>query len=160
MWYSFWMTNRWLLLNFDAIGATAVLITTLFAITTMSGNPGVAGISITTAMGLTWAGTFLVCNSRTVKSNDYRPVYWFCHDLTGEKHFTSDGTLSLFFWIAMELDLKYGCSKFPYHMTHINISFNRTQFSRTCRWIVSVSHLPRDLAPLILLLASIYPKNL
>ncbi|KAH7911841.1 hypothetical protein BJ138DRAFT_1125686, partial [Hygrophoropsis aurantiaca] len=30
MWYSFWMTNRWLLVNFDFLGALAVLITTLF----------------------------------------------------------------------------------------------------------------------------------
>ena len=32
MWYTFWMADRWLLLNFDALGALAVLVTTLFAL--------------------------------------------------------------------------------------------------------------------------------
>ncbi|KAG1725987.1 P-loop containing nucleoside triphosphate hydrolase protein [Suillus lakei] len=32
MWYNFWMTNRWLLLNFDALDGLAVLATTLFAL--------------------------------------------------------------------------------------------------------------------------------
>ncbi|KAG6908992.1 hypothetical protein DXG01_002481 [Tephrocybe rancida] len=48
MWYSFWMTNRWLLLNFDALGALAVLITTLFSIATLANGAGLAGICITT----------------------------------------------------------------------------------------------------------------
>lgn len=52
MWYSFWMTNRWLLLNFDALGATAVLITTLFALSGFV-NVGVAGLCITSAMTFT-----------------------------------------------------------------------------------------------------------
>ena len=46
------MTNRWLLLNFDALGALAVLITTLFA---LSGyvDAGLAGVCITSAMSFT-----------------------------------------------------------------------------------------------------------
>ncbi|KAK7677231.1 hypothetical protein QCA50_019825 [Cerrena zonata] len=61
MWYSFWMTNRWLLLNFDSLGALAVFTTTLFA---LSGyvNAGLAGVCITSAMAFTnsvyWACRF------------------------------------------------------------------------------------------------------
>ncbi|RDX45811.1 multidrug resistance-associated ABC transporter [Lentinus brumalis] len=61
MWYTFWMTNRWLLLTFDALGATAILATTLFA---LSGyvDAGLAGICITSAMSFTnsvyWACRF------------------------------------------------------------------------------------------------------
>ncbi|KAH9922425.1 multidrug resistance-associated ABC transporter [Fomitopsis serialis] len=61
MWYTFWMTNRWLLLYFDTLGATGVLATTLFA---LSGyvEAGTAGICITSAMAFTtsvyWACRF------------------------------------------------------------------------------------------------------
>ncbi|EGN91771.1 hypothetical protein SERLA73DRAFT_157398 [Serpula lacrymans var. lacrymans S7.3] len=61
MWYNFWMTNRWLLLNFDTLGALAVLTTTLFA---LSGyvRAGTAGLCITSAMTFTnsvyWACRF------------------------------------------------------------------------------------------------------
>ncbi|KAI0782312.1 multidrug resistance-associated ABC transporter [Abortiporus biennis] len=61
MWYSFWMTNRWLLLHFDALGALGVLTTTLFA---LSGyvDAGLAGVCITSAMSFTnsvyWACRF------------------------------------------------------------------------------------------------------
>ncbi|KAH0834256.1 hypothetical protein J3R83DRAFT_11612 [Lanmaoa asiatica] len=61
MWYNFWMTNRWLLLNFDTLGGLAVLITTLFA---LSGyvTAGTAGLCITSAMTFTmsvyWACRF------------------------------------------------------------------------------------------------------
>jgi hypothetical protein len=43
MWYGYWMTNRWLLLRFDVLGAVGVLITTLFA---LSGyvDAGLAGV--------------------------------------------------------------------------------------------------------------------
>ncbi|KAF9007200.1 hypothetical protein BDQ17DRAFT_1351594 [Cyathus striatus] len=62
MWYSFWMTNRWLLLNFDALGALGVLITTLFSVTTLSNSAGLAGVCITSAMAFTmsvyWACRF------------------------------------------------------------------------------------------------------
>jgi hypothetical protein len=59
MWYTFWMTNRWLLLNFDALGALAVLTTTLFALSGLV-NAGLAGLSITSAMAFTMS------------------VYWAC----------------------------------------------------------------------------------
>ncbi|THH23155.1 hypothetical protein EUX98_g8019 [Antrodiella citrinella] len=61
MWYNFWMTNRWLLLHFDALGAFGVLVTTLFA---LSGyvDAGLAGVCITSAMSFTtsvyWACRF------------------------------------------------------------------------------------------------------
>lgn len=61
MWYNFWMTNRWLLLNYDALGALAILTTTLFA---LSGyvKAGTAGLCITSAMSFTtsiyWACRF------------------------------------------------------------------------------------------------------
>ncbi|KAI0308316.1 hypothetical protein B0F90DRAFT_1681863 [Multifurca ochricompacta] len=52
MWYSFWMTNRWLLLNFDALGALAVFVTTLFALSGLV-SAGTAGLCITSAMAFT-----------------------------------------------------------------------------------------------------------
>ncbi|KAF8526563.1 hypothetical protein BU17DRAFT_82663 [Hysterangium stoloniferum] len=59
MWYSFWMTNRWLLLHFDFLGGLAVLFTTLLALSGAIGA-GLAGVTITSAMGFTNA------------------VYWTC----------------------------------------------------------------------------------
>jgi hypothetical protein len=56
MWWSFWMTNRWLLLNFDALGALSVLVTTLFSISTLSKGAGLAGLCITSAMTFTSSG--------------------------------------------------------------------------------------------------------
>ena len=61
MWYTFWMTNRWLLLTFDTLGAAGILATTLFA---LSGyvDAGLAGVCITSAMSFTnsvyWACRF------------------------------------------------------------------------------------------------------
>ncbi|KZT21758.1 multidrug resistance-associated ABC transporter [Neolentinus lepideus HHB14362 ss-1] len=61
MWYSFWMTNRWLLLNFDILGTGAVLITTLFSLSGLV-SAGTAGLCITSAMNFTtsiyWACRF------------------------------------------------------------------------------------------------------
>jgi hypothetical protein len=61
MWYNFWMTNRWLLLNFDALGGLAVLATTLLALSSYV-TPGTAGLCITSAMAFTtsvyWACRF------------------------------------------------------------------------------------------------------
>ncbi|KAG1750553.1 uncharacterized protein EDB91DRAFT_1108133 [Suillus paluster] len=61
MWYNFWMTNRWLLLNFDALGGLAVLTTTLLAISGVV-SPGTAALCITSAMTFTmsvyWACRF------------------------------------------------------------------------------------------------------
>ena len=45
MWYTFWMTNRWLLLNFDALGSVAVLVTTLFALSGFV-SAGLAGLCV------------------------------------------------------------------------------------------------------------------
>ncbi|KAJ4488293.1 ABC transporter type 1, transmembrane domain-containing protein [Lentinula aciculospora] len=55
MWYGFWMTNRWLLLCFDA-----VLITALFSISRPDASSGLAGICITSALSFTMS------------------VYWSC----------------------------------------------------------------------------------
>lgn len=50
------MTNRWLLLNFDALGAIAVFITMLLSIATLSNGAGMAGLCITSAMAFTSSG--------------------------------------------------------------------------------------------------------
>ncbi|KAJ6615389.1 multidrug resistance-associated ABC transporter [Mycena sp. CBHHK59/15] len=52
MWYHFWMANRWLLLNFDFLGAWScirysVFTTALFAITFLRDDAGLAGLAIT-----------------------------------------------------------------------------------------------------------------
>ncbi|EKM76533.1 hypothetical protein AGABI1DRAFT_122491 [Agaricus bisporus var. burnettii JB137-S8] len=65
MWYSFWMTNRWLLLHFDFLSALAVFVTTLFSITLLTDDAGLAGITITSAMAFT------------------QSVYWACRFWTG-----------------------------------------------------------------------------
>lgn len=43
------MSNRWLLLNFDALGALGVFITTLFSLSGLV-DAGIAGVCITSAM--------------------------------------------------------------------------------------------------------------
>lgn len=74
MWYTFWMTNRWLLLYFDALGATGVLATTLFA---LSGyvRAGTAGVCITSAMSFTtsvyWACRFWTALELDLKCASY-----------------------------------------------------------------------------------------
>jgi hypothetical protein len=62
--YNFLMTNRWLSLNFDALGALSVLVTTLF---TLSGlvSAGLAALCITSAMAFTDS------------------IYWACRSWTG-----------------------------------------------------------------------------
>ncbi|KAG8974080.1 hypothetical protein FRC05_007828 [Tulasnella sp. 425] len=62
MWYSFWMTNRWLLLCFDTLGALSTLLATLFALARL--DAGLAGLTITSAMAFTMA------------------VYWACRMVT------------------------------------------------------------------------------
>ncbi|KAG8824518.1 hypothetical protein FRC19_001616 [Serendipita sp. 401] len=62
-WYTFWMLNRWLLLNFDALGAMAVLITTLLVLGGWISD-WLAGLTITSAMNFTNA------------------VYWTCRMIT------------------------------------------------------------------------------
>jgi len=58
------MTNRWLLLNFDALGALSVLVTTLFSISTLTDEAGLAGLCITSAMAFTNSGKWLICYQR------------------------------------------------------------------------------------------------
>ncbi|KAJ7208590.1 hypothetical protein GGX14DRAFT_551298 [Mycena pura] len=65
MWYTFWMTNRWLLLNFDCLGGLAVFITALFSITFLNNDAGLAGLAMTSALNFTNA------------------VYWACRNWTG-----------------------------------------------------------------------------
>ncbi|KAF9258421.1 P-loop containing nucleoside triphosphate hydrolase protein [Marasmius fiardii PR-910] len=59
--YMFWMTNRWLLLNFDCISGLLVFITALFSISrTDNSAAGIAGLCISSALSFTNA------------------VYWAC----------------------------------------------------------------------------------
>ncbi|KAG8894877.1 hypothetical protein FRC01_012696, partial [Tulasnella sp. 417] len=51
MWYCFWMTNRWLMLYFDTLGALSTLLATLFALSRL--DAGLAGLTITSAMAFT-----------------------------------------------------------------------------------------------------------
>ncbi|KAJ7843057.1 hypothetical protein B0H14DRAFT_2359165 [Mycena olivaceomarginata] len=64
-WYATWMTNRWLLINFDLLGTISVFITALFAITFLHDDAGLAGLAITSAL------TFS------------ESVYWACRFWTG-----------------------------------------------------------------------------
>ncbi|TDL21671.1 multidrug resistance-associated ABC transporter [Rickenella mellea] len=72
MWYSFWMTSRWLLLNFDCIGGLAVFMTTLFALGGFV-RAGVAGLVITSAMAFT-SNVFWACTSWTQLELDLNAV--------------------------------------------------------------------------------------
>ena len=56
MGYNFQMTSRWLLLNFDTLGALSVLTTTLFSISALTNEAGLAGLCITSAMAFTTSG--------------------------------------------------------------------------------------------------------
>ena len=48
------MADRWLLLNFDVLGAVSVFVVTLFSIGALSGDrSGLAGLCIGNAMGFT-----------------------------------------------------------------------------------------------------------
>ncbi|KAJ6452790.1 hypothetical protein C8R45DRAFT_1223373 [Mycena sanguinolenta] len=64
MWYTFWMLNRWLVLNFDFLGSLIVLITSLFSIYFLADNAGLAGLAITSALSFTmsvfWACRFSI----------------------------------------------------------------------------------------------------
>ncbi|TFK44030.1 multidrug resistance-associated ABC transporter [Crucibulum laeve] len=53
--YMFWMTNRWLILYYDILGALALLVTMLFSISKLSNGAGLAGLCITSTMMLTGA---------------------------------------------------------------------------------------------------------
>lgn len=75
MWYTFWMTNRWLLLYFDGLGAAGVLVTTLFA---LSGyvRAGTAGVCITSAMAFT-TSVYWACRFWTALELDLKYA-WLC----------------------------------------------------------------------------------
>ncbi|KAF9555963.1 multidrug resistance-associated ABC transporter [Agrocybe pediades] len=73
MWYSFWMTNRWLLLNFDALGALAVLATTILSISTLSNGAGLAGLCISSAMAFT-SSVYWACRFWTALELDLNSV--------------------------------------------------------------------------------------
>ncbi|KAJ7258427.1 multidrug resistance-associated ABC transporter [Mycena haematopus] len=64
MWYTFWMLNRWLVLNFDFLGSLIVLFTSLFSIYFLVDNAGLAGLAITSALSFTvsvfWACRFSI----------------------------------------------------------------------------------------------------
>nr|GAT50560.1 ABC bile acid [Mycena chlorophos] len=66
MWYTFWMTNRWLLLNFDCIADywKAVFITAVFSISFLDNDAGLAGLALTSALTFTNA------------------IYWACRNWT------------------------------------------------------------------------------
>ncbi|KAI0649819.1 multidrug resistance-associated ABC transporter [Trametes meyenii] len=72
MWYTFWQMNRWLLFELDVLGATGILITTLFA---LSGyvDVGLAGVSITSAMSFTGA-IYWTCRFWTALELDLNSV--------------------------------------------------------------------------------------
>ncbi|KAJ7624560.1 hypothetical protein FB45DRAFT_84390 [Roridomyces roridus] len=65
MWYTFWMTNRWLLVNFDCLGGLAVFITAVFSIAFLDNDAGLAGLALTSALTFTNA------------------IYWACRNWTG-----------------------------------------------------------------------------
>lgn len=73
MWYNFWMTNRWLMLNFDLLGGLAVLITTLFALTGYV-RAGTAGLCITSAMSFT-TSVYWACRFWTTLELDLKYVF-------------------------------------------------------------------------------------
>ncbi|THG99339.1 hypothetical protein EW026_g2986 [Hermanssonia centrifuga] len=72
MWYTFWMTNRWLLLHFDALGALGVLTTTLFALLGYV-DAGLAGVCITSAMAFT-SSVYWACRFWTALELDLNSV--------------------------------------------------------------------------------------
>ncbi|KIO12017.1 hypothetical protein M404DRAFT_962517 [Pisolithus tinctorius Marx 270] len=59
MYYNSWMTSRWLLFNYDVLGACAVLATTVLALSE-SVDAGTAGLCMTSAMLFTLS-MYLVC---------------------------------------------------------------------------------------------------
>ncbi|KAI0030294.1 multidrug resistance-associated ABC transporter [Vararia minispora EC-137] len=72
MWYNYWMLNRWLFFNYEVLGAAAVLITTLFALSGFA-SAGTAGICITSAMAFTMS-IYWTCRSWTELELDLNAV--------------------------------------------------------------------------------------
>uniref|UniRef100_A0A8H7XJS6 Multidrug resistance-associated ABC transporter n=1 Tax=Psilocybe cubensis TaxID=181762 RepID=A0A8H7XJS6_PSICU len=73
MWYMFWMTNRWLLVNFDTLGALIVLLTTLFSISILKNDAGLAALCITSAMAFTLS-VYWTCRYWTTLELDLNSV--------------------------------------------------------------------------------------
>ncbi|KZS87429.1 hypothetical protein SISNIDRAFT_553186 [Sistotremastrum niveocremeum HHB9708] len=72
MFYTFWMTNRWLLVYYDILGAASVLVTALMAIA--GGVPvGLAGVTITCAMSFT-TSVYWACRYSTRVELDLNAV--------------------------------------------------------------------------------------
>ncbi|KAF5326729.1 hypothetical protein D9619_003945 [Psilocybe cf. subviscida] len=65
-WYFFWMTNRWLMINYDMLGGFSILVTSLFSIYKLNNDAGLAGLCITSAMSFT------------------RSIYWASRNWTGD----------------------------------------------------------------------------
>ncbi|KAF7346282.1 ATP-dependent bile acid permease [Mycena sanguinolenta] len=70
--YSFWQANRWLLLNFDYLGASAVLFTSLISVSAFV-PAGLAGICITSAMSFSQM-SYYACRFYTILQVDLNAV--------------------------------------------------------------------------------------
>ncbi|KAJ7254410.1 hypothetical protein B0H12DRAFT_1115460 [Mycena haematopus] len=70
--YSFWQANRWLLLNFDYLGASAVLTTSLLSVSAFV-PAGLAGICITSAMIFSQM-SYYACRFYTILQVDLNAV--------------------------------------------------------------------------------------
>ncbi|KAI0048026.1 multidrug resistance-associated ABC transporter [Auriscalpium vulgare] len=72
MWYNYWQLNNWILLNFDVLGATAVFIITIIALSDYV-SAGLAGLVITSAMAFT-ASMYSACLTWTDLELDLNSV--------------------------------------------------------------------------------------
>lgn len=70
MYYTMWMTTRWLLFRFEVLSSLVALMTTLFALSARV-SAGVAGLCITSAMNLT-LNVYFVCRFGTQVQIDLR----------------------------------------------------------------------------------------
>ncbi|KAJ7147063.1 hypothetical protein C8R43DRAFT_1011698 [Mycena crocata] len=73
LWYTFWMTNRWLLLNFDFLGSISVFTTACFAIAFLNDDAGLAGLAITSALNFS-QGVYLTLRFWTALELDLNCV--------------------------------------------------------------------------------------
>ncbi len=92
LYHMFWQVNRWLLLNFQATSAIAILATTLFA---LSGyvDAGLAGICLTSALSFT-NSVYWVCRDWATLELDFK--YAYSHPFHRcATHLTHDSTSSV-----------------------------------------------------------------
>ncbi|TFY76782.1 hypothetical protein EWM64_g7230 [Hericium alpestre] len=73
MWYNFWMTSRWLMLNFDVLGALVILLMTFLALVE-SVSSGTASLCITSAMAFT-SNIYWTCQFWTELELDLKCVF-------------------------------------------------------------------------------------